>query len=167
MMSGCDLQKGFRIAMRSLHATVSVVTTAVAGQRYNITVTSVTSLSMEPPSLLICINRTAEIYPGLREASHFCINILSREQVSIAANCATHLLGEERFALGNWRTGAQSLPILEGACVSLCCHIDLRQRYGSHDIIVGCVEVVIPGAGGEEPLRYGDGEYLNADRNEA
>ena len=78
------LGNDFRKAMRRLTSAVSVISTAHDGIRHGITVTSVTSVSMTPPSILFCVNRASRLHNPLVCAGHFCVNILHAHQIEIA-----------------------------------------------------------------------------------
>ena len=84
-LSVVGLSTGFRAAMRRIAATVTIVT-ADDGERYHgMTATAVTSLSMEPPSLLVCINKKAFLHDILLRAGNFCINVLHQDQAELSA----------------------------------------------------------------------------------
>ena len=71
-----DLGEQFRAAMRRFPSTVSVISTAKDGQRHGMTATAVTSVSLNPPSLLVCVNRSGRLF-GIMESCHrFCVNVL-------------------------------------------------------------------------------------------
>ena len=83
--SAGDLTHDFKQAMRRVASTVNVITVCVGGEPMGITATAMSSLSLDPPSLLICINRTASLHSPLEDVSHFCVNVLHRSQEDIAA----------------------------------------------------------------------------------
>src|SRR6187200_2725097 len=71
-----ELLDAFRLAMRHVAATVYAVTTGHGGNRFGILATAVSSLSFDPPSLLVCVNRTASLHGPLASAETFCVNVL-------------------------------------------------------------------------------------------
>ncbi len=81
---------------------VSVISTAHDGIRHGITVTSVTSVSMTPPSILFCVNRASRLHNPLVCAGHFCVNILHAHQIEIADAFSGRVAGEDRFLVGEW-----------------------------------------------------------------
>ena len=78
------LTDSFRQAMRRVASTVNVISICVEGQAMGITATAVSPISMDPPSLLVCINRTASVHPSMADMSHFGVNVLHRDQAEVA-----------------------------------------------------------------------------------
>lgn len=151
-----------RLAMRRQAASVCVVTGMDARhQRHAITVTSIASLSMDPPSLLVCINQWASIHEPLTAGQGFCVNILAAGQQSIADNCSRGGHGENPFSAGNWLTGPMELPYLQGAQATLFCENDKSICYATHTIFIGRVHHVLL-HGEVAPLIYLNGGYLQA-----
>ncbi|MDB5838541.1 MAG: flavin reductase domain protein FMN-binding [Herminiimonas sp.] len=154
-----DLPQKFRQAMRHLAASVCVVTARDGQRRMGITATAVTSLSMEPPALLVCIHRASSLHAVLRTGFPFCINILSAEQHEVADTFGGRAkLGEERFTVGQWRDGHDSVPYLSDAEASVFCHVDHLVDYATHTIVVGRIQLVNV-ADRVEPLLYANGAY--------
>src|ERR1700710_2026746 len=75
-----ELTDAFRQAMRRVASTVNVITICVGGEPMGITATAMSSISVEPPSLLVCINRTASLHGRMEDVSHFRVNVLHRDQ---------------------------------------------------------------------------------------
>src|SRR5450631_1161768 len=82
--SSFEPQPRLRDAMRHLTGGVSVITAGVGDTRTGLTVTTAYSLSTEPPLMVISVNRNSSSYPVIRQHQHFCVNILSAEQRSVA-----------------------------------------------------------------------------------
>jgi flavin reductase (DIM6/NTAB) family NADH-FMN oxidoreductase RutF len=154
-----DLGHGMRQAMRRLAASVVVVTARYNDARYAMAASAVTSLSMDPPSILICVNRNASIYPVLAAERDFCINVLSGSHKDLSAACSGAMKGEERFSIGEWRTDPDTnTPFLGDAQASLICAVDGIHHYGTHGIFIGKVKRVHL-HGDVYPLIYIDGRY--------
>jgi flavin reductase (DIM6/NTAB) family NADH-FMN oxidoreductase RutF len=154
-----ELGHGMRQAMRRLAASVVVVTARYGGTRYAMAASAVTSLSMDPPSILICVNKTASIYPVLAAGNDFCINVLSGSHQELSAACSGALKGEDRFTIGEWRTDPDTdTPFLGDAQASLICAVDGTHHYGTHGIFIGKVKRVHL-HGDVYPLIYIDGRY--------
>lgn len=151
----CD---GFRRAMRRLATTVSIVTTSSEGKPFGMTATAVTSLSIEPPSLLFCVNRNTSIFPILGPGVKACINLLGSEQARLAEIFAGKVSPAERFSSGSWDYGEAGIPFLIDAQASLSCTIDAIFDYATHAIFVGKVDVVRL-SGEVHPLIFGDGRF--------
>jgi flavin reductase len=147
----------FRRAMRTLTSAVSVISTAHEGARFGMTATAVTSLSMDPPSLLVCINRTTSLHAPLLAARRFCLNILRADQADLAQAFGGGRAGEARFALGDWRD-AEGLPALDDAQANVFCEVDAVFSYATHSIVVGLVTAVRV-SDVVTPLIYQDGRY--------
>ena len=156
-----ELIDGMRQAMRRLAASVVVVTARDGETRHAMAASAVTSVSMEPPSLLICVNRSASIYPVLEKRGHFCINVLSGSHRELSIACSGKVKGEARFAIGDWREDpATGTPFLGDSQASLVCAIDDVHYYGTHGIFIGKVTAVHL-HGDVYPLIYVDGRYAS------
>src|SRR3546814_9123729 len=81
--------------------------------------TAADALSMDPPSMIVSVNRSASLHAPLSAGAGFCINVLARTQEEISRACGGALKGEERFALGEWIEGAEGIPVLAGAQASI------------------------------------------------
>ena len=98
-----SIQDDFRLAMRSYIYSVSVLSNKSRDGICNaITVSSVTSISMEPPSLLVCINIDSKIHDELIVGSEFCINLLTKDQQDISNVCSSESMHDKRFDDPNW-----------------------------------------------------------------
>lgn len=146
-------------AMRGLASSVVLVSTADAeGNRSAMAATSATALTMDPPAMLICINRSVSSYPILRDGADFCINVLAVDHLPLAQLCSGGAKGEARFAEGAWERDAQGVPYLADAQAAIICTQDQRIPYGTHDIFIGKVRSVhLPRE--IDPLIYVDGVY--------
>lgn len=148
----------FRKAMRRLTSAVTVITVCHDACRYGMTATAVTSVSADPPSLLICINRSASLHEPLIRSGRFCVNILLAEQTDIATAFSGGVPQELRFAQGQWGADEAGVPFLREAQANIFCEADALSRYGTHSIIVGKVSDVVA-HGRVTPLLYQDGQY--------
>jgi flavin reductase (DIM6/NTAB) family NADH-FMN oxidoreductase RutF len=136
-----NLGEEFRAAMRRFPSTVSVISTATGGQRHGMTATAVTSVSLDPPSLLVCVNRRGRLFDMMESCRRFCVNVLHAEHIGVSRNFANpHCL--ERFAHGNWRDNEHGIPYLRDAQVAISCAKSLTVPYGSHTVFFGNVEEI-------------------------
>ncbi|MFS0737128.1 flavin reductase family protein [Sphingomonas sp. 1P06PA] len=159
MDDGADIPTQMRLALRRLAKAVVVITCRHQGQRFAMAATAVSELSMEPPSLLICVNRTASLFAPLSAGADFCVNILHSSQETISAVCSGKLKGEARFEQGNWSVSAQlGIPHLADAQAAFACRNDRQIDYGTHAIFIGVVAEVYQ-HGEVDPLVYVDGGY--------
>ena len=148
------LPEAFQMAMRNLAATLTLVTTCEDGRRHGMPATAVSSLSMDPPSLLVCINRSASMHGPTLRCGRFCVNLLAADQ-ALMCNAFGSRAGSDRFQVGDWADGPCDLPYLSGSVAALFCSVEHRFDYGTHTVLVGRVDQTIlqPGA---EPLLYLD-----------
>ena len=153
-----DTGASFRDAMRRLAATVTIVSARGADRRHGITATAVTSLSMEPPSLLVCVNRAGSLHALLSESDRFCVNLLRSEQAALSDAFSGKLPSEERFLHGAWREDSTGLPYLADGQASIFCRRKEAIQQGSHSIFIGEVESVLLSED-VSPLIYSNGAY--------
>ena len=148
----------FKRAMRRLASTVTIITTAdINGNRYGMTATAVNSLTMDPPSLLICVNHSASIHAPLTGRGRFCVNVLTTEHEELVTAFSGGLKGDARFQVGEWRNEESGMPYLEGAQCNLFCDIDSVVPFGTHSIVIGRVNAVRVEEG-IRPLIFSDGK---------
>jgi flavin reductase (DIM6/NTAB) family NADH-FMN oxidoreductase RutF len=146
-----------KLALRRLASSVSVVTCRHKGRNYAMTATAVSAVSMDPPSMLVCVNRSGGFHDALDQASEFAINVLSRAHVDISKLCSGGASGERRFEIGYWDTRAAA-PVLVDAQAAIICRKDKGFQYGSHTVFMGPV-ISISMNGDVDPLIYVDGRY--------
>ena len=152
-----DLGDRFRSAMRRFTSTVTVITTGQDGQRHGMTATAVSSVSMDPPSLLVCVNRSGRLFELLESCERFCVNVLHSEHVAVSRVFAEPN-SAERFTYGDWQTSAHGIPYLADAQVTVFCAKSLAVPYGSHCVFFGNVED-IKLRDDVAPLLYQNGSY--------
>jgi 3-hydroxy-9,10-secoandrosta-1,3,5(10)-triene-9,17-dione monooxygenase reductase component len=150
----------FREAMRHLVGGVSVITAGADETRTGLTVTSAISLSLDPPTMLVCVNRNASAWPVIQRERHYCVNILDARHQAIADRFAGRggVKGVERYEGARWRQlGTGAFGLEEALAVIDCAVEEIIERH-SHGIIIGAVRSVQLGAGAEA-LVYGHGRY--------
>lgn len=123
------------------------------------TATAVTSLTVEPPALLTCVNRAAGIHGALTMGHPFCINILASGHDELSAAFGGKVAPERRFDIGAWQGGNAETPYLADAQSNLFCTVDGLHDYGTHTIVIGRVDSVRL-HGLVRPLIFGDGRYI-------
>jgi flavin reductase (DIM6/NTAB) family NADH-FMN oxidoreductase RutF len=156
----------FRNAMRHLTAGVSVITAGRGSDISGMTVTSVSSLAIEPASLIVAINREASSLPLLRRFGAFGVNILSGDQLDIAERFTGKdgRKGAERFTGCSWTAGPSGVPLLRGALVAIGCEVDEIIERHSHAIVLGRV-VHLATSGASAALAYWRGDYVAIERD--
>lgn len=158
MSDTSQIALALREGLRRLAKAVVVITCQHGGERFAMTATAVSELSMDPPSLLICVNRSASLHAPLSARAGFCVNILHRAHTDISNLCSGKAKGEARFALGRWQADASGIPYLADAQASFLCRHEQSLDYGTHCIVIGLVEKVLVN-GNVDPLVYVDGSY--------
>ncbi len=150
------LVQSFKAAMRSLASTVTIITTREADEHHGMAATAVTSLSTQPPSLLVCVNQTASMHGPLRAAERFCVNLLGVQHGPLCEAFGGALTGADRFGVGDWRSDGEGVRYLVDAAANIFCTLDHQVDYGTHTIFIGRVDEVrvLPHA---EPLLYFSG----------
>jgi len=151
-----ELQPAFRTAMRRLASSVAIVALHDQVLR-GMTATSLVSVTMDPPTLLICVNRSASIHAHLRVAREMSVNLLSVAQASIADAFAGKVSPDERFRHGEWQD-CDGIPYLVGAQANVLCRIASLTVVGSHTMILAEVHRVSV-SDSLSPLLYCDGGY--------
>lgn len=154
-----DLLEAFRDTMRHIPGTVYAVTTGHKGERFGIIATAVSSLSFDPPSLLVCINRAASLHGPMACADTFCINVLSPQNRAVADCFVRSASGEERFAVGEW-SEELGVPVLASAQSSLICRVADRHDFGTHTIFIGEL-IAARHRHNARPLTWYDGQYID------
>jgi flavin reductase (DIM6/NTAB) family NADH-FMN oxidoreductase RutF len=160
-----DLGRQFRSVMRRLAGGVSIVTAGKDDDITGMTVTSLTSLSADPPRLLVNINRQASSFPLIERQGVFGDNILGSDQRNVADRFSnSQLKGRQRFEAIAWSRGASGVPLLGHALATVECEVDeIIKRY-SHGIIVARL-VAIELSERLSGLVYWNAEYLEINRN--
>jgi flavin reductase (DIM6/NTAB) family NADH-FMN oxidoreductase RutF len=151
----------FRDAMRRFATTVSVISCASGGCRHGMSATAVTSLSVDPPALLVCVNKSTATHRVLSRGGRFCVNVLRSFHSQVSQAFSGKLKGEDRFRVGAWQETDDGLPFLGDAQANLFCEIDRITDYGTHTIFIGRVYSAIVHAD-VDPLLYQDGKYVIA-----
>jgi flavin reductase (DIM6/NTAB) family NADH-FMN oxidoreductase RutF len=157
----------FRGAMRHLTGGVSVITAGRGKDITGMTVTSVASLSVEPATLIVSINRESSSWPLVQRLGFFGVNILAADQLDVAERFTGKggLKGAERFAGAQWITRVSGVPLLHGALAAIDCAVeDIVERH-SHAIVIGRV-LDITSSGHTAALAYWQGRYVAVDQDE-
>lgn len=150
-----------KAALRQLAGGVSVITAGEGTDITGATVTSATALSVEPPRMLVLVNRTSSTWPVLQRYGHFGVNILSADQEEVANNFAGRggLKGAERYNGTGWSVLRSGAPLLDGALAGIDCRLEEAIERHSHVIVIGQVVGIRSQEGGA--LAYRDGHYIS------
>lgn len=154
----------FKDVLRLWASGVAVVVNPSSGGIQAITVSSFTSVSLDPPLVLVCIETQSRSHEGLVRAGCFSVNVLGEAQSAIS-DLAAGRRGPEGHSLPGvaHRTAATGAPILSDALAWLDCTVAARHDGGDHSIFVGRVEAA--GAADAAPLLWYDRDYARVDRS--
>lgn len=157
----------FRSAMRHLAGGVSVITVGRGKEITGMTVTSVSSLSVDPPTLIASINRESSSWPLLKRYGFFGVSILTADQLDIAERFTGKdgLKGADRFAGAEWVTRASGVPLLVDALAAIDCEVEHIVERHSHAIVIGRV-LDMQVSARTASLAYWQGQYVAIDQNE-
>ena len=156
-----EVKAAFRNAMRRLAATVTIVTGAEGERWHGMTATAVTSVSADPPALLVCVNQTASLHDPLLATGRFCVNLLRVSHTELCGIFSGQRDGQERFSFGEWKCDETGLPYLADAQASLLCTVEVKIPYATHTVFIGRVDKVRI-FDEVKPLIYQDGCFANS-----
>jgi flavin reductase (DIM6/NTAB) family NADH-FMN oxidoreductase RutF len=148
----------FKLGMRGLAHAVNIITAAHGRRRFGMTATAVCSVTAEPPTVLICLNRKSATHTGVSKSKSFCVNVLRAEDSDLSNLFSGVQAGEGRFSSRDWSKLATGSPVLVEALVSFDCRVVKKLAHGSHTVFLGLVQQVLFGKKGK-PLLYGEGQY--------
>jgi flavin reductase (DIM6/NTAB) family NADH-FMN oxidoreductase RutF len=157
----------FRGAMRHLAGGVSVITVGRGKDISGMTVTSVSSLSVDPPTMIVSINRQSSSWPLLKRHGFFGVNILTADQIDIAERFAGKdgVKGADRFAGAQWSTRVSGVPLLVGALAAIDCEAeDIIERHSQAIVIGRVLDIQISRR--TAALSYWQGQYVAIDQDE-
>jgi flavin reductase (DIM6/NTAB) family NADH-FMN oxidoreductase RutF len=158
-----QLADDFRKSLRGLASTVSLLTTEDGGERYGMVATAVMSVTLDPPALVVGINRSASIHDAVVRRGWYAVNLLARSHEAVSRHFATHHRSE-RFAVGQWIDAAVvsapevRLPALSDGLAVVSCRVREIIPYGTHNLFLSTVEDVRLAADAD-PLVYCDGRF--------
>jgi flavin reductase (DIM6/NTAB) family NADH-FMN oxidoreductase RutF len=151
----------YRAAIGRFLTGVTLVTTRSAGLAQGLTASAVASVSLEPPTLLVCVNRNSTTCEAIAAAQHFCINVLATQQADAARIFASR--GSDKFAessaLGyRWVDNSFGAPRLDGALAALDCRVSHYSDVHTHRVFFGEVVTVVTAT--DAPLGYFCGGFV-------
>ena len=140
----------FKEAMSHFASGVTVVTTEHDGTSYGMTVASFASLSLHPPLVLVCIEKSVKTHEAIRGSGRFGVSILSKAQADVSGRFASK--SDDKFSGVTVRRGNHGVPLIDGAICTLECRVHEQHSGGDHTIFVG--EVLETATGDGAPLVY-------------
>ena len=150
---------GFRAAMGSFLTGVAVMTTKVNGEPHGMTANAVSSVSLEPPLVLVCVAEEAIMAERVRQAGVFALSFLAEDQRALSNRFADPSRGEgaEEFEGVEVEVAATGCPVITGATAMVDCRVTSITAAGDHLVVIG--EVVALDTAGDAPLGYYRGGY--------
>ncbi len=146
----------FRDVMRRFPTGVTIITTLLEGKPKGFTANAVTSVSAQPPTILVCVNRQARSHPIISQAGRFCVNLLRVEQQPLAERFASHAAPDPFHSLP-YASAVTGSPILDGIFAYLDCELAEEYSAGTHTIFIGAVRA--SGVRDGAPLGYFNTSY--------
>lgn len=147
----------FRAACALFPSGVTVITRLVdGGKPYGMTASSFTSVSLEPPLILVCVDRMAGFLRALKNGDGFMVNVLSEQQQGLSVRFAS-TRESERFSDLEWHNGWGNLPVLPEVVANFACEVDQLIEAGDHFVLIGAVRALATYPG--RPLVWCDRNY--------
>jgi len=159
-------KQAFRDGMACLGAAVNIITTDGPAGRAGFTASAVCSVTDTPPTLLVCLNRSASVWSVFTANRQLCVNTLAADQAAISTLFGGKTPMETRFQAAQWRTGATGSPRLEGALASFDCRISEIAQIGTHDVLF-CEVLALTVSHNLHGLAWFDRGYLPLQRQDA
>ncbi|MCA0042484.1 flavin reductase family protein [Celeribacter litoreus] len=137
-----DITEGLKSAMRLCAAGVTVITAGKGDERRGLTATAFTSVTMDPPTVLVCVNRNGQAHDAIVENGHFCVNILCEASRDVAESFAgmTGKEGADQFEGFEWIETSVGAPAYAFAQAAVACTLTQAMEAGSHSIFIGEVQ---------------------------
>lgn len=132
----------FRQGMANLGAAVNIITTDGVAGRAGFTASAVCSVTDTPPTLLVCLNRSASVFETFKTNQVLCVNTLSSQQQTLSQLFGGKTPMSERFMHGTWSTLSTNAPVLDNALVSFDCKVIQSVSVGSHDVLFCQVQAI-------------------------
>lgn len=137
-----------------------VTTTGPEGGPVGMTANAFTSVSLEPPLVLVCVAASASSFAAMEEASHYAVHFLHEGQHAVSSTFARSAAdGTEKFAGVEWHRGETGVPLLDDSLARLECRVVQRIELGDHVAYIGRVEAAHPPEGDAAPLGFYRGSY--------
>jgi flavin reductase (DIM6/NTAB) family NADH-FMN oxidoreductase RutF len=155
-----ELADRVRAVHRSYATGVAVVTTHADGAPFGLAVNAFSSVSLEPPTVLVCVATAAQTHEHLYRGEHIGVNLLAHDQLDVARVFARS--GGDKFASVAWAPGGSGVPVLDGVAAWLELAIEHRLAAGTHTIFLG--RVIAAEASDRPSLVYQAGGFFDGGR---
>jgi flavin reductase (DIM6/NTAB) family NADH-FMN oxidoreductase RutF len=165
-LSQTDIASGLKAAMRRMPGAVALITTWDPGEDKpaGLAASAVIPVSMDPPSMLVAVNRSASAHAAIERAGRYCVNLLGTTQTALVGLFSSSEMRDRRFASEDWQY-RDGLPYLPTACANIFCEISTTLIHGTHELFVGDVFDIRTGvAEGADPLGWIEGGFARLGR---
>jgi flavin reductase (DIM6/NTAB) family NADH-FMN oxidoreductase RutF len=142
---------------------VTVVTTMVDGTPKGLAVNAFSSISLDPPLILVCVQKTSSTYESLFSATHLAVNILSAQQIDVVKTFASKKT--DKFAEVDWLPGPYGSPLIRGSSALMEAEICERLQASTHSVFIGRVRHAE--ANDADPVVYSAGAFYHGGRLES
>jgi flavin reductase (DIM6/NTAB) family NADH-FMN oxidoreductase RutF len=157
----------FREAMGHFATSVTVVTALDGDEPQGITVNAFAPVSLDPPLVMVALDRRRFIHPTIVAAGRYAVNILSEDQQALS-DCFAHAPvkpSREEFCGAAWHHGPTGLPLLDGSIATLECTVVETSAAGDHDLFIARIDSIGQGRDGVAPLLYFMRHYLRVEES--
>ena len=162
-----DPQARFREVMGHFATSVTVVTALDGDEPQGITVNAFAPVSLEPPLVMVALDRRRFIHPTIRATGRYAVNILGEDQQGLS-DCFAHAPvkpSREEFCGAAWHRGSTGLPLIDGSIATLECTVVETFAAGDHDLFIGQVDALGQHRDGVAPLLYFMRHYLRVEQS--
>ena len=158
IQDGSEIASRFKEALRGVASTVTVITAHDGARHHGMTATAVTSLCMQPPALVICLNGATLLHDILAAGQFFCVNVLNESQAPVSVAFSGALPPGERFSRGDWSFDNAGLGFLADAQANIFCKKVASTPFGTHTVFIGEV-IKVRLTDRQAPLLYKNASY--------
>ncbi|MFF8729185.1 flavin reductase family protein [Streptomyces sp. NPDC015171] len=151
----------FRSVMGHFCSGVTVVTGMGTEAPMGFTCQAFSSLSLDPPRVVLCVSRTSASWPAISGSGSFCVNVLAQQQRGLSDRFARS--GGDKFHDVDWDLSPEGSPRLVGACAWIDCTVYAEHDGGDHLLVIGDVRRLVAPAEDRRPLLYHRGRYARLD----
>lgn len=132
----------FKQVLRRWASGITVVTSRAGDRMHGMTVSAFSSVSLDPPLVLVCANQASTTHSVIETGGVFTVNILAADQEDVSMKFASSKYEDTRFEHVEWEEGTTGAPLITGALANIECKVVSAHREGSHTIYIGQVEAL-------------------------
>lgn len=147
----------FRNVLGHFATGVTVVTGTAGGVPAGLAANAFSSVSLDPPLVLVCMALSSETWPVIRRTGAFAVNVLGEHQEELCRRFGRKAV--DRFESTPWETAVTGSPVFPDALAWIDCRIDAEHAAGDHTVVIGRVEALARRPEGGRPLLFFQGSY--------